>query len=312
MAWGKTQNLVGPAGATGIAGPQGPAGPIVPATQTVIGAVKPGVGLTVQADGTLDSTAAAGACVEVKLATKPYQASRWDDFQGIKCIYSPSVTQFANINVYDPAYSDGGGWTKLDSKAIYTPVVYQSLAPLLPDANPPSGSPATGGNYGIHGLTFVPSMQKMQKTDLNVWKQIGGAGSDWEVRLYGSSPNVYSTEWQQMAREDVASRPFGQPACENLIGEYMFNLYDDDNAATVSRINQSSACKHSDHWFANASWSNWMMWIVVKIGTSDSLTWDEYFAYRTSGEFQYRNLSFGVEWNFFVHMMPAGNYNTPT
>jgi hypothetical protein len=279
----------------------------------VIGAVKPGVGLAVQADGTLDNTVTGGAGVEVKLATRPYQVSRWDDFQGIKCIYSPSVTQFSNINAYDPAYSDGGGWTKLDSKAIYLPVVYENLAGLLIDAKPPSGSSATNGNFLIHGLTFVPSMQKMQKEDVDAWQQIGGAGNDWEVRLYGSSPNVYSNEWQQVATQDVASRPFGEPACENLIGEHMFNLSDDSSSGPITMRNcQSSAIRHSDYWFADASWSNWMMWLVVKIGASDSLTWDEYFAYRASAELQYRNLLFGAEWFFFVHMRPSGGLNAPT
>ncbi len=111
MAWNRTQNLIGPAGVDGVqgaagvdgaAGPEGPPGPIVPATQTVIGAVKPGAGLAVQADGTLDSTAG-----DPKLVTTQYQTSRWIDYQGTKYIYSPSLTQRASFSGYDPA---SGGW----------------------------------------------------------------------------------------------------------------------------------------------------------------------------------------------------------
>ena len=112
MAWDKTQNLVGPqgpagvdgvqgaAGVDGATGPEGPPGPIVPATQTVIGAVKPGVGLAVQPDGTLDAA-------EPKLVTSRWQTSRWVDYQGTKCIYSPSITQRVTFDGYDPA---SGGW----------------------------------------------------------------------------------------------------------------------------------------------------------------------------------------------------------
>ena len=138
MAWDKTQNLVGPQGPAGVdgaqgaagidgaagpqgpvgndgaVGPQGPPGPIVPATQTVIGAVKPGVGCAVQADGTLDSTAAAGA--ETKLVTSTWQTSRWVDYQGTKCLYSPSITQQVSVSGNDPIY---GGWGKADDKTMF-------------------------------------------------------------------------------------------------------------------------------------------------------------------------------------------------
>ena len=45
------QGATGSAGAAGATGPQGPAGPIVAATSSAIGAVKPGTGLTIAADG---------------------------------------------------------------------------------------------------------------------------------------------------------------------------------------------------------------------------------------------------------------------
>ena len=93
----------GPVGNDGAVGPQGPPGPIVPATQTVIGAVKPGVCLTVQADGTLDGA-------ETKLVSSRWQTSRWVDYQGTKCIYSPSITQQVSVSGDDPTY---GNWRRL-------------------------------------------------------------------------------------------------------------------------------------------------------------------------------------------------------
>ena len=53
------QGMTGPQGETGLAGqagPQGPAGVNIPATATVIGAIKPGLGLAVAGDGTLSLT----------------------------------------------------------------------------------------------------------------------------------------------------------------------------------------------------------------------------------------------------------------
>jgi hypothetical protein len=51
----------GPVGPQGPTGPQGPAGPIIPATATVLGGVKIGANITVQADGTISVAAPGGS-----------------------------------------------------------------------------------------------------------------------------------------------------------------------------------------------------------------------------------------------------------
>lgn len=244
MAWDKTQNLVGPQGPAGVdgvqgaagvdgaagpegpvgpagadsvvPGPEGPPGPIVPATQTVIGAVKPGAGLAVQADGTLDAA-------EPKLVTSRWQTSRWVDYQGTKCIYSPSITQRVTFDGYDPA---SGGWEKLNEKTLIKSVPGQSIVSKVQDAIQFNGDPVTDGTYRIQGITIVPSEQGLQRTDLPTWVEIGGATNDWEARFYISTPDHYgiaNTDWRQLVREDAMNRVYGQPACENLMGEFLFD-----------------------------------------------------------------------------------------
>jgi hypothetical protein len=244
MAWDKTQNLVGPQGPAGVdgvqgaagvdgaagpegpvgpagadsvvPGPEGPPGPIVPATQTVIGAVKPGAGLAVQADGTLDAA-------EPKLVTTQYQTSRWVDYQGTKCIYSPSLTQRVSFDGYDPAI---GGWEKIDNKTIIKTLTGRSLTNKIHDAYQTNNDPSFGGTYRIQGITIVPSEQGMQRTDLPTWVEIGGATNDWEARFYISTPDHYgieNTDWISVVRDDAMNRVYGQPACENLMGEFLFD-----------------------------------------------------------------------------------------
>lgn len=319
MAWDKTQNLAGPqgpAGNDGAVGPQGPAGPIVPATQTVIGAVKPGVGLTVQADGTLDSTAAAGA--ETKLVTTEYQTSRWVDYQGTKCIYSPSLTQQVAVSGNDPIY---GGWEKADDKTMFKVLPIRNLLEKIPNAKQ-MGGVSTGGTYLITGLTIIPSEQGLARTDLPTWNRIGGAGPDWELRFYKSTPDFYGiadTDWKQTVLDDMRNRAYGQPACENLLGEMKFDqrieipdtMPDGDDG--ITRISGSKLCTHFTTMFEAAQNSNgFEIWIALKIGASDSLTWTQYIAYQESQDPQYRNLFMSTEFVAFFHMMPNVQSGLPT
>jgi hypothetical protein len=316
MAWGKTQNLIGPTGATGIDGAQGPAGPIVPATATVIGAVKPGVGLAVQADGTLDSTAAAA---ETKLATTQYQTSRWVDYQGTKCIYSPSLTQRASFSGYDPA---SGGWEKLDNKTLVKTLTGRSLTNKIHDAYQTNNDPSFGGTYRIQGITFVPSEQGMQRTDLPTWVEIGGATNDWEARFYISTPDFYGiadTDWRQTVKEDAMNRTYGQPACENLMGEFLFDQRIEipdtmpDGDPGVTRMNGSKKIKDFTSWFeAVQSAYGFEINVVLKIGATSTLTWDMYLAFTSSGDPQFYNLGLFTEWSCFVHMMPYVQSGDPT
>ena len=341
MAWDKTQNLAGPqgpAGVDGAAGPagvdgapgpqgpvgndgavgaQGPAGPIVPATQTVIGAVKPGVGLTVQADGTLDSTAAAGA--ETKLVTSRYQTSRWLDYQGTKCLYSPSITQFAYCDGYDPA---SGGWEQLNSKTLARTLTGRSLTAKVQDAEQFNGDPETDGTYRIQGITIVPSEQGMQRTDLPKWLEIGGATNDWEARFYISTPDFYgaaNTGWRQIVRQDATDRVYGQPACENLMGEFLFDANTEvpdvmpNGNPGITRINGTTKIKEFTNWVRYVQHSfNFEIIVALKIGATSTLTWDMYQAFTSSGDAQFENLGLYTEWGCFVHMMPYVQSGSPT
>lgn len=343
MAWDKTQNLVGPQGPAGLDGPagidgaagldgavgpqgpagndgavgaQGPAGPIVPATQTVIGAVKPGVGLTVQADGTLDSIAAAGA--ETKLAASRWQTSKWIDYQGVKCIYSPSITQQVNVSGNDPIY---GGWDKVDDKTMLKVIPIRNLLEKIPDAKQLSGF-STDGTYLITGVTIIPNEQGLARVDLPTWDQIGGAGPDWELRFYKSQPNFYGNEdenWKQTVFADMRNRAYGQPACENLIGEFKFDQKIDgpdimpDASMGITRISGNKMCKHFTSMFSAAQNSiGWELWIAIKIGTTDSLTWPQYIAYQESQDPQYCNLFMSTEFSAYFHMMPYVDSGLPT
>ena len=340
MAWDKTQNLVGPQGSAGVdgaagpagvdgaagpqgpvgndgaVGPQGPPGPIVPATQTVIGAVKPGVGLTVQADGTLDSTAAAGA--ETKLVTSTWQTSRWVDYQGTKCLYSPSITQQVAVSGNDPIY---GGWGKADDKTMFKVITIRSLLEKIPDAKQ-LGGVSTGGTYLITGVTIIPSEQGLARTDLPTWTRIGGAGPDWELRFYKSTPEFYGIEdkdWQQTVAADMKDRAYGQPACENLLGEMKFDQRQDipdtmpDGDMGITRFSGSKLCTHFTSMFSAAQNTNgFEIWIALKIGASDSLTWPQYMAYQESQDPQYYNLFMSTEFAAFFHMMPYVQSGLPT
>ena len=299
----------GPVGNDGAVGPQGPPGPIVPATQTVIGAVKPGVGCAVQADGTLD-------VAQTKIATRENQMLRWVDYEGTKCLYSPSLTQIFSCSAYDPSY---GGWNKIDSKSLFLQVTGRQMAEQIEDAFMPGGFGEPGVNYGIRGIDLVCCNQFMARVDLGTWTEIGGAGNDWEVRVYSSSPNIEEVEWQRTVRNDVRSRPFGQPACDNLVGEFLLDYSYDvpeqmpgSERPGLTRMNQSTSSKHHDLWFGNALNTGWMIWIVLKIGASDSLTWEQYFAYQESQDPKYQDLVFSSEWMFYCHMMPAGSWGAPT
>lgn len=320
MAWDKTQNLAGPqgpAGNDGAVGPQGPAGPIVPATQTVIGAVKPGVGLTVQADGTLDSTAAAGA--ETKLVTSQYQTSRWVDYQGTKCIYSPSLTQFVYFDGYDP---QSGGWMQLDSKTLVRSLTGRGLTLKVPDAKQFNGDAVTDGTYRINGITIVPSQQGMQRTDLPKWREIGGATNDWEVRFYISTPDFYGTAnetWRQIVRQDATDRIYGQPACENLMGEFLFDANTDIpdtmpmGDSGITRMNGTTKIKDFTNWFNHVQSSfNFEINVALKIGATSTLTWDMYMAFTSSDDPQFANLGLFTEWGCFVHMVPFVQSGSPT
>ena len=336
MAWDKTQNLAGPTGPAGPAGvdgvqgaagvdgaagpqgpvgndgavgPQGPPGPIVPATQTVIGAVKPGVGCAVQADGTLD-------VAQTKVATREYQMLRWVDYEGTRCLYAGSLTQAFHFTGYDPG---SGGWNKLDSKAVYLQIDDGQILEDLDDCYYPGGFGEPGANYGVRGIDFVRANQFTAKTDLATWAEIGGAGNDWEVRIYSSSPNIEEVEWQRTVRNDVANRPFGQPACDNLVGEFLLDYSQDvpeqmpgSQRPGLTRLNQSTSSKHHDLWFGNITNFGWMLWVVLKIGASDSLTWEQYYALMESQDPKYQDLGFTSEWMFYCHMMPSGSWGQPT
>ena len=307
----------GPVGNDGAVGPQGPPGPIVPATQTVIGAVKPGVGLTVQADGTLDSTAAAGA--ETKLVTSRYQTSRWVDYQGTKCLYSPSVTQFVYFDGYDPA---SGGWEQLNSKTLVRTLTGRSLTAKVQDAEQFNGDPETDGTYRIQGITIVPSEQGMQRTDLPKWLEIGGATNDWEARFYISTPDFYGTAndaWMQIARQDATDRVYGQPACENLMGEFLFDANTEvpdvmpNGNPGITRINGTTKIKEFTNWVRYVQHSfNFEIIVALKIGATSTLTWDMYQAFTSSGDAQFENLGLYTEWGCFVHMMPYVQSSSPT
>jgi hypothetical protein len=312
MAWGKTQNLVGPAGATGIDGPQGPAGPIVPATQTVIGAVKPGAGLTVQADGTLDAA-------EPKLVTSRWQTSRWVDYQGTKCIYSPSITQRLSVSGDDPVY---GGWNKVDDKTMLKVISIRNITDKMPDARQSGGGVNTGGTYLITGVTIIPSEQGMARVDLPTWTRIGGAGPDWELRFYKSQPDFYGIaddNWKQTVLNDMKNRAYGQPACENLMGEMKFDQRIEiadtmpDGDTGITRMSGSNLCTHFTSMFAAAQHSTgFEFWIALKIGASDSLTWPQYIAYQESQDPQYYNLFLSTEFGASFHMMPYVQSGLPT
>jgi len=342
VAWDKTQNLAGPQGPAGVdgvqgaagvdgaagpqgpagndgaVGPQGPAGPIVPATQTVIGAVKPGVGLTVQADGTLDSTAAA-AGAETKLVTSRYQTSRWVDYQGTKCLYSPSVTQFVYFDGYDPA---SGGWQQLNSKTLIRSLTGRSLTAKVQDAIQFGGDTVTDGTYRIQGITIVPSEQGLQRTDLPKWLEIGGATNDWEARFYISTPDFYGTAndaWRQIVRQDATDRVYGQPACENLMGEFLFDANTEvpdvmpNGNPGITRINGTTKIKEFTNWVRYVQHSfNFEINVALKIGATSTLTWDMYSAFTSSGDAQFENLGLYTEWGYFVHMMPYVQSGSPT
>jgi len=312
MAWGKTQNLIGPTGATGIDGAQGPAGPIVPATATVIGAVKPGVGLAVQADGTLDAA-------EPKLVTSRWQTSRWVDCQGTKCIYSPSITQRATFDGYDPA---SGGWEKLNEKTLMKSVPGQSIVSKVQDAIQMGMDPDFGGTYNIHGITIIPSEQGMSRVDFPTWVEIGGATNDWEARFYINTPDHYgieNTEWMSVVRDDAKDRVFGQPACENLMGEFLFDAGTQisdtmpDGNPGITRMSGTKKIKEFTNWFPRMQSSyGFEITLALKIGATSTLTWDMYFAFTSSGDQQFYNLELYTEWACLVHMMPFVQSGNPT
>ena len=301
----------GPVGNDGAVGPQGPPGPIVPATQTVIGAVKPGNGLTVQADGTLDAA-------QTKLVSSRWQTSKWVDYQGTKCIYSPSITQQVSVSGDDPTY---GNWNQVDDKTMLKVITIRSLLEKIPDAKQLSGV-SSDGTYLITGITIIPNEQGVARTDLPTWNQIGGAGSDWEARFYKSQPNFYGTEdpnWKQTVLNDIKNRAYGQPACENLIGEMKFDQKEDifdtmpDGDSGLTRMSGSNLCKHFTSMFSAAQNSiGFEIWIAFKIGASDSLTWPQYMAYQDSQDPQYYNLHMSTEWSAFIHMMPCVQSSMPT
>ena len=302
----------GPVGNDGAVGPQGPPGPIVPATQTVIGAVKPGVGLTVQADGTLDGA-------ETKLVTSRWQTSRWVDYQGTKCLYSPSLTQEVSFDGYDPA---NGGWEQLNSKTLIRSLTGRSLTAKVQDAIQFNGDPVTDGTYRIQGITIVPSAQGLQRTDLPKWLEIGGATNDWEARFYISTPDFYGTAndaWMQIARQDATDRVYGQPACENLMGEFLFDANTEitdvmpSGDPGITRINGTTKIKEFTNWVRYLQHSfNFEINVVLKIGATSTLTWDMYSAFTSSGDAQFENLGLYTEWGCFVHMMPYVQSSSPT
>ena len=302
----------GPVGNDGAVGPQGPPGPIVPATQTVIGAVKPGVGLTVQADGTLDGA-------ETKLVTSRWQTSRWVDYQGTKYLYSPSVTQFVYFDGYDPA---SGGWEQLNSKTLVRSLTGRSLTAKVQDALQFNGDPETDGTYRIQGITIVPSEQGMQRTDLPKWLEIGGATNDWEARFYISTPDFYgaaNTGWRQIVRQDATDRVYGQPACENLMGEFLFDANTEvpdvmpNGNPGITRINGTTKIKEFTNWVRYVQHSfNFEIIVALKIGATSTLTWDMYQAFTSSGDAQFENLGLYTEWGCFVHMMPYVQSGSPT
>ena len=302
----------GPVGNDGAVGPQGPPGPIVPATQTVIGAVKPGVGLTVQADGTLDGA-------ETKLVTSRWQTSRWVDYQGTKCLYSPSLTQEVSFDGYDPA---NGGWEQLNSKTLIRSLTGRNLTAKVQDAIQFNGDPVTDGTYRIQGITIVPSAQGLQRTDLPKWLEIGGATNDWEARFYISTPDFYGTAndaWMQIVRQDATDRVYGQPACENLMGEFLFDANTEitdvmpSGDPGITRINGTTKIKEFTNWVRYLQHSfNFEINVVLKIGATSTLTWDMYSAFTSSGDAQFENLGLYTEWGCFVHMMPYVQSGLPT
>lgn len=278
----------------------------------MIGAVKPGAGLTVQADGTLDAA-------ETKLVTTQYQTSRWIDYQGTKCIYSPSITQRVSVSGDDPIY---GGWDKVDDKTMLKVITIRSITEKMPDARQMSGAVSTGGTYLITGVTIIPSEQGMARVDLPTWTRIDGAGPDWELRFYKSTPDFYgigNTDWKQTVLNDMKNRAYGQPACENLLGEMKFDQRIEipdtmpDGETGITRMSGSNLCTHFTSMFAAAQFgTGFEFWIALKIGASDSLTWPQYLAHQESQDPQYYNLFLSTEFAASFHMMPYVQSGLPT
>ena len=141
----------GPQGPTGATGPQGPAGPVIPATATVLGGVKIGANITVQADGTISVAAPVAQAVssvfgrtgDIVAQNGDYAAAQVANAVDMTMSYSDppfigslswSKIMFAPNFIVNPwtANTDGGGFTLGNVNQVGIGVAVASVnAPLM-------------------------------------------------------------------------------------------------------------------------------------------------------------------------------------